>query len=346
MQPTVTEREATLVPTRQTPGDRESLRSTLFLVTIPRVVSAPKIFISHTDSDEAQRRATTAIVVELRRVGIEVWVDRENPPPSGDLGHPGPTPENALFHHILEALTSSDALLYVISPRSFEREWVRFEFDPRVLYQKFALSHSSLPVERLPIYLALVEPIAETSSLWTFLIDVPCAARVLNLTGAAYTPLILPTVLMTLIRDIAPDHVFPLNPVTEWAARQEVEAKATEAPGCPEGVPATTWLRFESLFGLGPLFPNSLASLTEQDSVTVSIVSAIPQGCSRRNPMLRPEVWRVWSGDPANWSVHIWHSGPRMPCFGQRRYAFTAESMWRLTTTCPMSFGPFLRRAI
>ena len=44
-----------------------------------------------------------------------------------------------------------------------------------------------------------------------------------------------------------------------------MEAKATEAPGCPEGVPATTWLRFESLFGLGPLFPNSLASLTEQE---------------------------------------------------------------------------------
>jgi hypothetical protein len=70
---------------------------------------------------------------------------------------------------------------------------------------------------------------------------------------------------MTLIREIAPDNIFPLNPVTEWAVRQEVEAKATKAPGCPAGVSATTWLRFENLFGLGPLFPNPLASLTEQE---------------------------------------------------------------------------------
>jgi len=229
-------------------------------------VPAPRVFISHTDRDETQSRATTALVVELRRVGLEIWIDREHPIETSSKGDAaGPTPDNPLFHHILDALTSCDGLLFVISPKSFEREYVRLEFDPRVLYQKFASSHSAIPLERLPIFLALVEPIAQTSSLWTYLIDGPCAARILNFTGADYTPLILPTVLTTLIKEIAPEHVLPLNPVSEWTARHAVEEEATEAPGCPQGVPATTWLRFENLFGLGPLFPHSLASLTEQE---------------------------------------------------------------------------------
>jgi hypothetical protein len=231
-----------------------------------RIVGAPRVFISHTDSDETQRRATTAIVIELRRVGLDVWVDRENPPPTGPEDYAvGPIPENPLFHYILDALTSSDALIYVISPKSFDREYVRLEFDPRMLFQHFARAHSSIPVEKLPIFIALVEPLAHPSSLWTYLVDGPIAGRILNMTGAASTPLILPTVLMTMIKEIAPDHVFPLSPIAEWTIRQGVEAKATGAPGCPQGISAQTWLGFENLFGLGPLFPVPLASLTEQD---------------------------------------------------------------------------------
>lgn len=227
----------------------------------------PKIFISHTDTVEVQRRATTAIVVELRRLGLDVWVDRENPPPpaSAEQQAAGPTPDNPLFQHILEALMSSDALLYVISQESFEREYVRFEFDPRMLYQKFALSHPDISQDRLPFFLALVSPLALGSSLWNYMIDVPCAGRFLNLTGADATPLILPTVLMTMIREIAPDHMLPLNPITEWVIRFSLENKAIEAPACPQGVAASTWRRFENLFSLGPLFPNTLASLTEQE---------------------------------------------------------------------------------
>jgi hypothetical protein len=226
-----------------------------------------KVFVSHTDSDETQRRATTAIIVELRRLGLNVWVDRENPPPttSSEQAAAGPTSDNPLFHHILDALISCDALLYVVSGESFEREYVRLELDPRVLYQKFAQTHPDIALDDLPFFVALVSPLEQCPSLWTYMIDGPFAGRVLNLSGAGATPLILPTVLMTMVREIAPDHMLPLDPVTEWAIRMGLEDKAVEAPGCPPGVPASRWRRFENLFGLGPLFPNSLSSLTEEE---------------------------------------------------------------------------------
>jgi hypothetical protein len=230
-------------------------------------VRAPKIFVSHTDVDEVQRRATTGIMVELRRAGFQVWLDREQGPPTSTTAQrdAGPTPENPLFHHILDALVTSDAVLFVISRISFEREYVRLEFDPRVLHQKFEAAHPNLPSERLPFFLALVEPLPGSSALWHGLVDTSFAGRVLNLTGAGETPLILPTVLNTMIAQIAPDRLLPLDPVMEWAIRFSVEKQATEAPGCPKGVTPSTWRRLENLFGLGPLFPNSLSSLTEDE---------------------------------------------------------------------------------
>jgi hypothetical protein len=95
--------------------------------------------------------------------------------------------------------------------------------------------------------------------------DTSFAGRVLNLTGAGATPLILPTVLNTMIAQIAPDRLLPLDPVTEWITRFSLEKQATEAPGCPKGVAPSTWRRLENCFGLGPLFPNSLSSLTDDE---------------------------------------------------------------------------------
>jgi hypothetical protein len=217
-------------------------------------MNPPRIFISHTDSDELQRRMTTAVSVELRRIGIDVWIDRDHRPPHTTLEQEaaGPTPQNPLFNHIVDAMSHSDALLFVVSPASFEREYVRLEFDPRVL-GRFALVHPDVRPDKLPVFLALVEPIIQSTPLWTLLVDGSFAGRVLNLTGVGPTPLILPIALMGIVREIAPARLFPLSPATEWFSRAAVENKAAHAPGCPEGVPPSTWLRFENLFGLGPV---------------------------------------------------------------------------------------------
>src|SRR5262249_45367077 len=122
-----------------------------------------------------------------------------------------------------------------------------------------------VPLDKLPVYAALISPLAESHSLWTHLVDGAFAGRVLDLSGASATPLILPTVLMTVVRDIAPDRMLPLDPVSEWAIRKSVEDNAVDAPGCPLSVPASHWRRLESLLGLGPLFPKSLRSLTEEE---------------------------------------------------------------------------------
>jgi hypothetical protein len=118
-------------------------------------------------------------------------------------------------------------------------------------------------VERLPFYLALVAPLPNPPPFWSALLTSTFAGRVLNLTGAGSTPLILPTVLMTFIREIAPERLLPLDPGAEWAARHVTERDAVEAPGCPAGVPAATWRRLEGLLGLGPLFPGALSILSE-----------------------------------------------------------------------------------
>lgn len=226
----------------------------------------PRVFISHTDRGEADRRATTALAVELRRVGLDLWLDREHAAPAATAEQQaaGPTPENPLFAHIVTALAECDAVLYVASPTSFEREYVRLEFDPRVLFQEFRARHPDVDDDRLPFYLALVEPLVEPPPFWPALITGFFAGRVLNLTGAGPTPLILPTVLMTFIKEVAPDRLLPLDPQVEWVARTAVENKATEAPGCPEGVEPSAWRRLEALLGLGPLFPGPLSALDDE----------------------------------------------------------------------------------
>jgi hypothetical protein len=70
---------------------------------------------------------------------------------------------------------------------------------------------------------------------------------------------------MNMIREIAPECLLPLDPTFEWAARMMLEKAASEAPGCPAGVAASDWRRFEGLFGLGPLFPGSLSRLSEDE---------------------------------------------------------------------------------
>jgi hypothetical protein len=228
-------------------------------------MNSPKVFLSHTDRGEIDRQATTALAVELRRVGIDVWLDRENPAPEAtpEQQAAGPIPENPLFGHIVSALSLCSAVIYVASPASFDREYVRLEFDPRLLFQEFRAKHPDTPSEELPFYLALVDPLPNPPPFWSALITSTFAGRVLNLTGAGPTPLLLPTVLTTFIRDVAPERLLPLDPAAEWAARTKAEKQAGEAPGCPAGMIASQWRRLEGLLGVGPLFPGPLCLLDD-----------------------------------------------------------------------------------
>lgn len=228
-------------------------------------MGSAKIFLSHTDRGESDKKATTAFLVELRRVGLDVWIDRENPAPEAtqEQQDAGATPENPLFNHIVSALKECDAVLFVCSEASFNREYVRLEFDPRILFQQFMAQHPGLPIDQIPFYAALVQPIRNPTSFWTYFTDIVTPGRILNLSDPGTTPLLLPTVLNNLIREIAPDHLLPLNPVEEWFARSLSIDKGRKIDGCPAGIQPEVWLRFEHALGLGPLFPGKYDTLDE-----------------------------------------------------------------------------------
>ena len=225
---------------------------------------APRIFLSHTDRTALDREATTAILVELRRFGIEVWIDRENPPPPStpEQEAEGPTPANPLFNHIVDALAASDAVLYVMSQSSFSSEYVRLEFDPRVIHKEFQTLHPDIAPEELPFFVGVVGSIQNPSHLWASLID-QFPGHILDLTGGAQTPLLLPATLNAIIAKIAPDYLLPLDPVSSFLIRNDIEAEADNAPGCPQGVPPSTWRQLENCLGLGPLFTGSHSLVDE-----------------------------------------------------------------------------------
>jgi tetratricopeptide (TPR) repeat protein len=210
-------------------------------------------------------KAATGLVVELRRIGLDVWVDREHPPPDStpDEQQAGPTPKNPLFRHLVSAISESDAAIYIASPSSFASEYVRFEFDPRILYQEFRKHHPDKNPKNLPLYIVLIEPIVVPPGIFILGLDSAWSGRIINLTGTGATPLTLPAALTTMIREVAPDRLYPLNPTTEWFTRKMLEDRAEEAPGCPPGVSAITWLRLEGYFGLGPLFPGPFSTIDE-----------------------------------------------------------------------------------
>jgi hypothetical protein len=62
-------------------------------------MNSPRIFLSHTYRAEIDQKGATAFLVEFRRVGLDVWIDREHPPPSAteEQMSAGPTPENRFF---------------------------------------------------------------------------------------------------------------------------------------------------------------------------------------------------------------------------------------------------------
>lgn len=93
------------------------------------------IFISHTDRAEADRRFTTRLIEALRDRQIPYWVDREHPlePEDAVAADLGPGPENPVFMRLCEAIAQAELLLYILSPKSISREFVRLEFDPRVI---------------------------------------------------------------------------------------------------------------------------------------------------------------------------------------------------------------------
>jgi hypothetical protein len=271
------------------------------------------VFLSHTDREEGDRRATTAILVELRRVGLGVWIDREHPAPDSQPGDEaaGPTPENPLFQHIVSALSACHAVVFVTSPTSLEREYVRLEFDPRILFQEFLSSHPGMEPDDVPFYVALVAPVVDPPDIWAWLTAV--SRRVLNLTGAGPTPLLLPTVLLSLVRDVAPEHLLPLDPLAEWAVRLRLEQDADQAPGCPDGMAPSEWRHLEGLLGLGPLFPGPLDDLDDDQlrygifraGDTARFATAFPGPGSpvssliprwTANMMLRSRGLRVWDG--------------------------------------------------
>jgi hypothetical protein len=224
-----------------------------------------RVFISYTHRGEIDMKAATALIVELRRVGLDVWIDREHQPPDAtrEQQQAGPTPRNPLFQYLKDAISESFAVIYVISPSSFQSEYEPFEFDPRILYQEFKKNHPDMDLKDMPLYMALIEPLVAPPGTFILGLDSTWSGRVINLTGIGATPLSLPIALTTMIRDIAPDRLYPLNPMSEWAARTALENSAKEAPGCPVSVSATTWLRLQGYFGLGPLFPGQLSKIDE-----------------------------------------------------------------------------------
>lgn len=95
----------------------------------------PKVFISHTDRVPEDKAFTDQVVQHLKDNGIPYWIDREHHlPETMTDGAAGPAPENPLFHRLCEAIAGCDVLLFIVSRTSISREFVRLEFDPRVLY--------------------------------------------------------------------------------------------------------------------------------------------------------------------------------------------------------------------
>jgi hypothetical protein len=162
-------------------------------------------------------------------------------------------------------LSDCDAALYVASPTSLQREYVRLEDDPGVLFQTFREKHHNVPLDDLPFWIAILNQIPNPPPFWPTLIDNIAPGGILDFAGAGSTPLILPMALTNMIRVIAPEHVLPLYPVSEFMARLILEEKDAQATGCPSGVPAKIWRRLEGYFGLGPLFPGILPLSTIKD---------------------------------------------------------------------------------
>ena len=95
----------------------------------------PKVFISHTDRVPEDKAFTDLVVQCLKDNGIPYWIDREHPLPETKTGGAaGPAPENPLFHRLCGVIADCDVLLFIVSRTSVSREFVRLEFDPRVLY--------------------------------------------------------------------------------------------------------------------------------------------------------------------------------------------------------------------
>jgi hypothetical protein len=92
-------------------------------------------FISHTDRAAADKEFTSRLVTALKDAAIPYWIDRERPlsPQDEAPATAGPVPENPVFMRLCEAIERSGLLLFVFSATSISREFVRLEFDPRVL---------------------------------------------------------------------------------------------------------------------------------------------------------------------------------------------------------------------
>ena len=87
-----------------------------------------------------------------------MWVDREHdvPEAESEAEAAGAAPANPLFGHIVSALAGCDAVVYVTSPTSLEREYVGLEFDPRILFQEYLTSDPRIDPGDPPFYTALV----------------------------------------------------------------------------------------------------------------------------------------------------------------------------------------------
>jgi hypothetical protein len=240
-------------------------------------VQPPQIFLSHTDSDEFNKQATTAILVELRSLGLDVWIDREHAAPyaTPEQIAKGPVPDNPLFGHIVKALSECDAVFYIASPASFLREYVRLEFDPRIISQEFHAKHPEIPFEKLPIFILVISPIKNPPHYWSEMIN-QFKGRIFDLSGCPNTPLLLRSVLQTIVSQIDKDYLLPVDPFTCFIIRKFCETDANNAPGCPPDVPANVWRKLESYLGLGPCFINDYHQVdTDQINYSLNAISSM-----------------------------------------------------------------------
>jgi len=100
----------------------------------PKDSGKARVFISHTDRVPEDKAFTDELIQRFKKAGIPYWVDREHPIRLKNSSATGPAPGNPLFRHLCKAIAGCDVLVFIVSRTSVGRQFVRLEFDPRVLF--------------------------------------------------------------------------------------------------------------------------------------------------------------------------------------------------------------------
>lgn len=229
----------------------------------------PKVFISHTDKTKLDQDATTAVLVELRRFGIDVWIDRERPPPKTDPSdmEKGPVPDNPWFQHMTNAWSQMDAIIYLVSNAWMEREYCEFEYDPRIMYGSY-LDQRDKKRDQLKFYFLVIEDLINPPPTWYDLCD-QHIGNVIYLNPFPKTPFGLCTTLSRIIKDINPDYLLPCDISTRLGLRSFINLgnRFRNMPGmvveCDSKLSLDDWLILEDYLGLGSIFLQPVKDIEE-----------------------------------------------------------------------------------